>query len=94
MKGVSANILMGKPIKGGTGAFDLLLDSDMLKTENAQPQRGLHLRVPPPMFIRFEWLHGMFLKVNFLFLSQKSQATINIKGQIFHPASFLFFQAT
>ena len=31
---------MGKPIKGGTGAFDLLLDSDMLKTENAQPQKG------------------------------------------------------
>eukprot|EP00667_Euglena_gracilis_P000092 EG_transcript_92 len=44
MKGVSANILMGKPIKGGTGAFDLLLDSDMLKTENAQPQRAAAIR--------------------------------------------------
>jgi hypothetical protein len=41
MKGVSANILMGKQIRGGTGAFDLLLDVDLLRIENAQPQRGM-----------------------------------------------------
>lgn len=93
-----ANVMMGKTIKGGTGAFDLLLDVDLLAKENARPQRG-----PPSCHSCCMWLSNVGqmscssthalgpLVCWFLLYSLESIFLVDPTMQIFNIAARLLF---